>query len=781
MAVAKPTAGEYIVVNVARGTALGVGQSDARKGDYIQLQEWWNWDGFVFALSYAGDGTARLVNSFAGRTADVEQFAAGKRLQLWDVDSERGQQWTLTSTGLTTTFQGSTLDTFFIHSGSVALKASSTSGDLGEYAELAAKGGNSSTDQHWAFWPVPTFFRDGLYEIRSKQDTSMCAQIQSDSMSGGAQLVMGYSDGSNGDKFWFLSRDGGGYSIVNAASGLSLSVQASSAVSPANITQQPSSSSANQHWAVYQRGAGHYGPEGFPAADVEIGSYLASDPETYVMDDYLKDTTENARIVMHSANGGNNQRWLLHPTTLNSGSVPVPANVGMTASVGEYPEQLVMPFSSVLYPCWDCTDGWATSGPNHFEYAYQVFSRGVDGYWAGGSWPNGYDNWLTAAVQRDGTRCWKGDGIRLSDQTAWEYRINFYVRCVSQQLESGVGSYVNVVGQPAGGTLRLYRVPQVSLLAAGVSPTGLFIEYQSNYDIGRTNIYITSIKDTSGKEWLAGGEAEFLSQDEQGFLFLPCDRVPRLAGDTPLVITYQIGSDVRPRMAGYHTANLTAAYTAGWDEDYSETVAVPTFTFEPTTRNVIATLTHLGTERLWRQTPTTTTEVKGTTSGGTTTFRMPYQYGSGITLLTSVYDSTNDKWGVARTTVGGAGSAFEREYPPCHVWTFDGGSFIVEADEDPLETKRTLEGVYEEHILNKRAHSVVTFAHTTRSEFEVKGMLYEGVTNSDVNGLLALVNAKHAHYVAPSGEEADVAITGATYTRHRQYTSVEVTMIEETL
>ena len=781
MAVANPTAGKYIVVNVARGTTLGVGQSDARKGDLVQLQEWWNWDGFVFSLTYESGGAARLVNSFAGRTADVEQFTAGKRLQLWDVDGERGQKWTLTSTGLTTTFQGSTLDTFFIHSGSLALKASGSSGDLGEYVALAAKGGSSSTDQHWAFWPVPTFFRDGLYEIRSKQDVSMCAQIQSDSLSSGAQLVMGYADGSNGDKFWFLSRDGGGYSIVNAVSGLSLGVQASSAVSPSNITQQASSSYENQHWAVYQRSAGFYGPDALIAAEVEIGSYIASDPETYVMDDYLKDTTENARIVMHSANGGDNQRWLLHKTTLGSDFVPVPANVGMTAAVGTYPEQLEMPFASVFYPCWDCTDGWATSGPNHFEYSYQIRSRGEDGYWGPWSWPNGYDVWLTAAVQRDGTRCWKGDGIRMDDQTAWEHTVNFYVRCVSQQHEDGVDSYVNVVGPSAGGTLRLYRVPQVSLVAAGVSPTGLFIEYQSDYDIGRTNIYITSIKDTSGKEWLAGGEAEFLSQDEQGYLFLPCDRVPRLAGDTPLVITYQLGSDIKPRMAGSNTANLTAAYTAGWDEEYSETVAVPTFTFDPTTRNIVATLNHLGTERLWRQTPTSTTEVKGTTSGGTTTFRMPYQYGTGLTLLTSVYDSTNDKWGVARTAVGGAGSAFERESPPCHVWTFDGGSFLVEADEDPLETKRTLEGVYEEHILNKRKHSVVTFAPTVRGEFEVKGMLYEGVTNSDVNGLIALVNAKHAHYAAPSGEEADVAITGATYTRHRQYTSVEVTMIEETL
>lgn len=773
---ASPNYGACVVLNAESGEAMYVDPSDAGKGGYPLLRTWFNSASFTFAIPRGSSGTL-LVSSYAGRAA-----CAGDDGYLQLVSS--AEYWTLTAVGSTLEHDGETLDLYTLTAPDGRI-LSSTTGDGGRLRLVAASGASSPSCQ-WAFWEAPLFSSGGLYEIRSKQDPTMCAQIQSDSNSTGAQLVMGYADGSNGDKFWFMGRDGGGYSIIGARSGLALSVQASTATNGAYITQQnPSTTYDNQKWAVTEVATGVYG--GMSATEVEIGSYLAADPTTYVVDDYQKDTTANARISMYERNGGDNQRWLLVPTTLSGGSIPIPANVGMTAAVGDYPAQYELEAESTVYPCWDCTDGWATGLPNHFEWSYEINSLGADGRWSTWRWPNGYDNWQTVAAHYDGTRVWKADGVTLPSGDAWVHQMNFYVRCVSQAevwkwWDGEVTSSLEpAVGPQSGARLTVYRVPTVTLLAAGVTPAGLRIEYQSDYDIGRTNIFVKSISG-GGKEWLQGGEIEFLSVDEQGSIFIPCERCAGLAGGTPITVTYQIGTDQRRLMDATLTADLTAAYVSGWDSEYSESVAKPTVEFDYATRSIVATMQHVGTERLWRQTPTKTTEVTGTTADGVTTFRTKYVYGtSGLALLTTAYDPTEDKWGTYRLEVGGEGSAFELQYPPCHVWEWDGGSFLVEANEDPLETTRTLEAVYEEHILNKRARSVVTFAETVRSEFSVDGLLYTGVTQSTVDDLLALTRQKHVRYYAPSGEEATVAVTGATYSRHRRYARVTITMIEESL
>lgn len=780
--------GTYVVVNASTGKVMGV-PSEAWDGSNVTLQDWWFWDGFDETVYYSGT-KAKVINELAGRLFDVGDGTASSALTVKGADKNRVQSFNIVPTGLTMTFQGDTIDTYYIEVGdSLVLGAN------GGYVSVTAKGGSSSTEQHWGFWNNPEFMSGGLFEIRSKQDTTMCAQIQSDSNASGARLVMGYADGSNGDKFWFLPRDGGGYSIVNARSSLSLSVDNSQAVDGATVSQRDNSMTTdNQHWAVEYLGG--VVVDGVPSADVTIGNYLSSDPDSYLLDSYLQDRTSDARVAMRAANGDGSQRWVLRQTKLNSGSLPVPANVGMTAAVGEYPEQFELPITDTFYPCWDCTDGWATGGPNHFEYMYQWSY--IDEYGRGDAWfwnVTGGETWTPVEAQYDGTRVWMRNGITLPSQDKWLYMYNFYVRCVSQVEvadwdashgwwhQTGTTHLENVAGQQNYASLLLYRRPTVSLTAAGVSPNGLRIEYESNYSAGRTNLYITSIVDNGGKDWLVG-DMEFQSLDQRGSVFIPCERVAGLAGGTEVTVTYEIGTDKVRRMDGEESATLMASYTSGDDgEQYSEGIATLTYTFDYTTRMVVATLPHYsgGKEYLWRQTAKSTTPVTGKTSGNVTTYRVPYAYGSGITLLASVVNTDGDVWGVSRTTIGGAGSALEREYPPAHVWVWDGGSFVIEANDNPLETHRTFEAVYEEHILNKRARSVVTFAHTVRSEFEVEGMLYEGVTNSTVEGLIALVDAKHVTYYAPSGEEATVAVVGADYTRHGRYTKVTVQMIEETI
>lgn len=780
-----PAAGDYFVVNSQSGLCMTVDVDSAKDGANILLRSYDSWNGQVFTLSYREDGTVRLVNRHSGKSVDVAKVQANANIQQWSASGSRAQGWLLDSTGLTMTFKGQTLDTFWLDAETDDTKSAAANGTIaGSNIQLADKGGVSATAQHWAFWPVPDLVSGGIYELLSAVDTTTCAQIQSNSASSGARLVIGDADGGNGDKFWLSERDGGGWTIVNAASGYALGVVASTPTVGALVTQQPTSSGYdNQKWEITTVGETTIDGNAYPI--VEVGCYLATDPTTYVLDSHLRDSTSDARVVMNTGASTNSQRWVLMPTTL-SGSIPVPANVSMTAAVGDSPAQTMMAWADTVYPCWDCTDGWATSGPNHFEYRWQSAFLSQSDTW------NFYQyemDWKPVAAAYDGTRVWLADGIAPTlPSGAKAVRHTFYVRCVGQSSYwdwwSDPGNphevTVDVVGPYASGFLTLYVVPDFDLLVAGMSPEGLRLEYGSDYDAGRCNLYVTSVANTTtGFEYLTGGEQAFSSLDQSGSVLIPYSQLQPITEGTPLTVTYQIGTDVLRRMSETYTADLTAHHVSGWDDGYYDGHAEPTVALSADRMHIVATLEHLGTERLWVDEGGRLKGIKGRQVGTNTVFEIPYAFGQSVGIYTTATDDTGDVWGtyyvLLDSIIGGL--------RPCHAFNWDGGSFYLEHQiGEPLAVERSLTPVHEAHVLNKRAREAVTYARTTKGSFKVSGVLLFGHSESTIDDLLALVDeGRHVTYRSPRGEVCQVAVTAASYTRYKQYAAVEVSVTEETV
>ena len=166
------------------------------------------------------------------------------------------------------------------------------------------------------------------------------------------------------------------------------------------------------------------------------------------------------------------------------------------------------------------------------------------------------------------------------------------------------------------------------------------------------------------------------------------------------------------------------------------------------------------------------------TAGGdeASCFTVPYPFGSDFTIFTSAEDG--DDWGTNSLEVMSTNPLLK---DPCHAWSWDGGQFLLEASNDNLVTERTLKPVYETNALNARERESVSFAKTIGGEFSAKGMLIDNVTESTVEQLIALTKAQHVFYRAPSGETADVAIVGVSYTSHPEHSFVQVDMVEETV
>lgn len=785
------------IVNAERGAVMGIGSGDAGKGAYLQLCDYGEWDGFKFSVKYLSDGTVRIVNKYGGRTIDVDDGAYEQGLvanvRLWDADETRIQHWRLVPTGGTVEFQDHTLSTYYIEKAddpTVVIDADATSGVVGSMLKLSQKDGLA--DQKWAFLGVPKLSSGGLYELRSMADTTKCAQIQSDSNAVGARLVLGDADGSRGDKFWLNKHDNDRWEILCAESGLALQIDSTTLPNESvrGVSQRESVQDvAVQQWAVTRVGSTEV--DGVECTVVEVGNYDTSGSATsFIMDSSRADTTSDSRIVVTTRASVDTQRWALFPTELSDDALPVPANVGGTAEVGTHPSYTQLPMADVFYPCWDCTDGWTTPRPNHFEVRTSFAFQGPDGRWVtnddGSVKSVGDSGWYTASVVRDDKRVWLADGVALPEGYAenWFAHCSVSVRCVSQTSSSD-GTTRNVVGPYAFGAVTLYRVPNLSLTAAGLSPEGMRIGYESDYDIGRLSLTILSINDVdSGAEYLLDGDITFGSVDTDGSVLIPYTRVSALSGNKRVSVTYQLGSGLMRSIPEVFTWETTVTYNSGWDESWSSTYAKPELSYDRTTRSLTIKMQHVGTERVWLGNGVSSVrELSGVTRGAWTTFTATVTASGDQSIFATCYDPTQDRWGTYHEYIG-EGSYFSRLYPPAHVWTWGSGgqrSFVLEANEDPVETRRTLEAIYEEHTVNKRLHSVVTFAATTRSEFEVSGIIYEGVTTGSVEDLVSLVYAKHATYTAPSGEQATVAIVGATYNRRKGFTSVTVEMIEESV
>lgn len=596
---------------------------------------------------------------------------------------------------------------------------------------------------------------DGVYEIRSYLNTGMTIAIPSSSKTAGASVIIYSVLHSNAQIFYIDVEGADSWSIRNVYSGMYVAVSSSRAASGTNVIQWNDTDSVGQRWKIVETGETAT-VSGVTCPVVTIGSYVTADAGTYMLDVENGLSTNSTNVQIYTANGTRAQKFVLYPTTKQDATLPVPSMRGWTKELGGTDYSDSRAAATTLYPAWLGTQSWASNTTNGWEGRWR--ERTMDSEtstW--GDWGD-MTAWSTLATTRNGTSFWLTSGLPASLSSEVKSRQYEF------QLRAFAGAGTNRArGLEASMTLDAVTVPVVTLSNAGFGPDGLRIPYASDYDGGTTNVRITSIK-VDGKEMLSR-PVEHDGLAVTGTFDVPQDALSGWIDDgATMAVTYQVGNDQTAMYPDAYHASVGVSYDAG-------EVAI-----DPT-------LTAVDGRRLKVEVPGNVTGAWYRANGvlheadvvdGVA--YVDYPFGP-FDLFLSASDGTG--WGVAHMSLA-AGVGVLAGQTPCHAWGWDGGTFLLECDRDPMVTDRTITPLSETMALNGREYQNVYFQGPIASEFAAVGLLFEGVTESTRAQMLALSRAHHVTYRAPSGEVATVAVTSVAYRTHREFTEVEVNMVEET-
>lgn len=754
------TEGEYLIVNVKNtGMALDVSGANRNNGANVQIWNILNSRAQLFTVRYDSSDNVRILAAFTGKSVDAASKSANANVQQWTNNDERYQKWTLVATGNNVTFKSKSYPSYKIRLAgtSLLLDAAGTAASAGSNCLLSNDTG--ATDQHWIFVPRPKLRSGGVYEIHSAVDPRYVVAVGSSSKTDGANVLLWQSVGINDQKWVITEEETDKWRVRNVNSGKFFDIKGNEAKNGATIVQWGEPISVrHQQWKILERDTEDHVYNGVNCAFVSFGAYgVTSDGNTYMLHSYNSTATNNADVNLWEDAGGNGYRWLLYPTSATDQTIPIPANLELVYAVGDNVRWTHVAQGSA-YATWTCTKSWTNVGPNHYEWRMRKrYMLSSSSTWA--DWTD-WTAWETANYTQSGTRAWLADPIDGSYDIA-QYKnlqVSFQVRCV------GVEETESLVGQAATQDFYFLWKPTYTFPSAGITPEGLRIGYTSDYTAGMSDLLIYNLA-VNGKNVLKRNfKADEL--EASGSFLIPYDYLSEPVADGAAVtFGYHAGTDQISYI-------LEARGTVTAHEDAGSGLAVAP-TLELAAGRMLKATVPYEDARMWLMVDGETVELEGENG----VFLIPYPFAKDFTLFTSAVDGNS--WGTNSTLV-------KKENPlvinkECHAWNWDGGAFLLEANSDALVTDRELKPVYEANVLNSRKHESVSFATTVRSSYTAVGLMLDNVTESTHEMLEALVAAQHVRYRAPSGEIADVAITGASYTRHSEHTFVQIDMIEETV
>ena len=461
-------------------------------------------------------------------------------------------------------------------------------------------------------------------------------------------------------------------------------------------------------------------------------------------------------------------RWIFAPSTAFMAGLPVASGGGWGRAVGADDWGESQPAQATLYPTWLVPESIGSGSNVMWQYAtkrrYQDNETSSWLPWsARGAWTN-------AALTMDGNRAWLTGGIPATyDGTSYKaMQVMLYVRATTTV------DGIDYAGEEYAVALTVANTPVVTLSNAGFGPSGLYFDYSVDYTFGATDISVNSIK--LGDKELVNHSFVESTRDGSGSMLVPPYYLNAwIDNGDELMFSYQSGNDVTRNIDvtdDVQTATLTVSYDAGSG-----------MTFEPAAtvgegRVLVIDLSAYGGERgVWLDFGDGITECQKNDDG---TWSVMYPFGSTFDLYAAAYDAQQEHWGVWHETLGPSHALFSG-HRPCHAWNWDGGSFLLELTDAPSTTRRTVDAEYETVILDSREYESVLFSKTLKSSYDADGILKRGITESDKEALMSLVKARHVTYRAPHGDIADVAITGISYEEQHDYTTVRVSMVQETV
>ena len=597
---------------------------------------------------------------------------------------------------------------------------------------------------------------DGMYEIRSALDPTMALDVAGASAVRGANVQLYAANGTNAQKFDVSEASAGEWAIQSVASSLYVDVAGGAASDGTNVQQWTSNGSRAQRWKLAETGT-TVSVDGVTCKVVTIGSYVTADGATYMMDVKGALTTNRTNIQIYHANSTEAQQFVLVPTGPLDAGMPVPMGLAWATSVGgEGRAQQVV--ASKLYPTWSFTDAWGDLTDHGFELRYRT--RLLDaGYATPGAW-GAWTAWATASVTAVGTTAWLTAGITATIAAGYKQ--------LDVQLEVRPTTDVGAVtwhGHATSATLTALYAPTVTATAAKMGPDGLALTLSTDYDGGTTVVRVTSA---------VGGGAELLAGPVEATGFYPTFSalvpagamlaVPDPADISTLDVAYVVGTDQYVPRLDQSTSSVAYA----WAPSDSVTVT-PTVTYgaDAVAR---AKVTAGSTRHGWIYAGGVAREL---VMSATDTFLVPYPFGEACVAYLVAEGS--GVWGHHLLKIAANQSG---KVKPCHAWTWEVGTLVLETSTSDVVTDRTIKGTANAYELVSRPWQAVTFGEVMEGTFRASGAIHAGSASS-LADVVALAKAHHALYRAPSGEVADVAVTDVQYEAAKHVAEVSVSMVQE--
>lgn len=767
------TDGDYFIVSGYSPTLyMDVTHGNRNNGANVRVWHKDSTDNQLWQVTTRSDGSRQITSRFTGKSLDVKADAittVGTNVQMYTDTDNRNQKWDVEDSGTTVTIDGTTYPLYKVVLTDAPTMCAELYGNTGftDGSNVCIAGYTGASDQLWAFIPVPPLQSGGIYELALRLDPRYALDVASGSPANGANAILTGRHNANDHKFYLTERSTDHWILRNIASGKNLEVQRGIAATRQNVQQWQQTNDRREEWKPVTFGTQSY--QGADRTIIKLYSWVDGVGNTYIMDANQNSKLDLGNICIVETDpddqGQYSQQWLLIPTLATDPNMAIPSEMGWSAFVGDPSYNRDRGATETLYPTWECTSAWATSGPNHYMWRYR--SRLMDGGTSTyGDWSE-WTDWQTALVTQEGQRAWFTEGLPATfDNDAYKVLdYQYEVKTV------GVGETAAVEGQPASTIVRAMYRPDVSLSNAGFGPEGLRLAYSSDYTNG-TNVITLQAIVRDGENILAK-PVRIDGLETGASVSVPIDALTAWIEDgDSLQIEYSVGTDQWPEFDGLNSDSVQVSYDAGQGASLS-----PTVSMGRGRRLSIDLQSSLPTQAVYLRTRDGEVFVCENDNG---VFSVDYPFGVPFDLYAVAASSDGATWDLWHQALS-EHSDLLRQYPPCHAWGWDGGSFLLECATDPMLTDRTMSAIYEADALNRREYQSVYFAHTIQSEYMAEGLLYDGLTESDKDELISLLKARHVTYRAPSGEIADVAVTSISYQTHREYTIVQVNMIEETL
>ena len=759
--------GNYMIVSaMSSNLHLDVAGAGTADGTNVQLY----YRNYSRAQSWKVTKTSKgyeILSRWLGKALDAEASSgvhSGSNVMIYRDHDGTNQRWTLVDTGETMKVDGTAYPLYYVYNYGTSLVmdgegATATAGTNVFMCTL-----NKGSNQKWAFVPIPKICSGGVYELRSLMaPTKLTLDVNGLYKANGTNVMICDINHGNNQKFYFTN-EGDGWSLRDINSGKYVDVTGGAVtVSGTNVQLYEDNDTRAQRWAVTEFGTKKI--NGTECAVVRLG---AGNKNTCVMDSYGNVARSGSNVMICTPNEGDNQKWVLWPTSAVDSNMPTPYNIKLASAVGGNSYVNITPYDT-LYPAWECSDAWVTDGPCSYRWRWRKrVMKGTTSSWqAWGAW----SAWETPSFRQVGKKVWETHGINVNYQ--------FSDNVKNEQIELQVCSQGitdnktdNITSSIKDQVCNVIRRPTLEITDVAWSCDGLRCAYETDYPYGSIIVHLKTLK-FAGKDAL---KAAVDVTARSGSFLIPQSSIKfKPADGAAAAMTFALGNDQLTTFGGTLSGSGTVAYDAG-------TVDVTPTVYEADGLTLECTVPYANTVRMWMVTDGEDVVLEGTVANGKTTFSYIYPYGKILGIFTSYANSDGSEWGTDYTELT------TRANPGIHAFNWPGGFFFMWLNENEVSEKRAYSTESEEHVLAGRSHPVVSFLHDSEGNaFTAASGTAEGVLvpndkyGCTLDDLESLLEAAHVTYRAPSGRYAAVAVTGADVERNSRFATVSISMVEEQL